>query len=56
MRFVAETVGRKSDSTGARPPNFVDIAGTSPIKEITVTDAVTGQRHYGAFGSMGSSG
>ena len=25
----------------ARPPNSVDITGTAPIKEITVTDAVT---------------
>ena len=41
MRFAAETVGRKSDSTGAGSPNSVDIAGTAPIKEITVTDAVT---------------
>jgi hypothetical protein len=41
MRFVAETVGRKRDSTGARPPNSVDITGTAPIKEIMVTDAVT---------------
>jgi hypothetical protein len=41
MRFAAETVGRKSDSTAARTPNSVDITGTAPIKEITVTDAVT---------------
>ena len=41
MRFAAETVGRKRDSTGARPPNSVDIIGTAPIKEITATDAVT---------------
>jgi hypothetical protein len=31
-RFGAETVGRKRDSTGARPPNSVDLTGTAPIK------------------------
>jgi len=40
MSFAAETVGPKKDSTGARPPNSVDITGTPPIKGITVTDAV----------------
>jgi hypothetical protein len=40
-RLAAETVGRRRDSTGARPPNSVDINGTAPIKEITVTDAAT---------------
>jgi hypothetical protein len=34
-------VGRKMDSTGAQPPNSADLAGTAPIKEITVTDAMT---------------
>jgi hypothetical protein len=38
---ITDTVGRKRDSTGARPPNSADINRTAPIKEILVTDAVT---------------
>jgi hypothetical protein len=38
---IAETVGRERDSTGARHPTSADITGTAPIREITVTGALT---------------